>query len=81
MKKEKETSGPSIVGVEEKAVLDWIGGVSFKRKRFGGVDETDVWRKIGELNRLYEKLLIAERARSSGIGPSDDKSGEEQNDE
>ena len=62
MKKRPEKAPPDI-GAEESAVLTWVNGVKFKKKRFGGVDETDVWRKIGELNRLYEKLLIAERSR------------------
>lgn len=30
---------------------------------FGGVSEKDVWKKIGELNAMYEASLAAERIR------------------
>ena len=53
----------SFIGAGNKAVNDWLHEVRFKKKRFGGLDEADVWKKIGELNRLYEKMLIAERTR------------------
>ena len=45
---------------EIKELLD---SVSFKKTKFGGVDEVDVWKKIDELNRLYEKALIAALAQ------------------
>ena len=41
----------------------WLKRVKFKKRLFGGVDEADVWRKIEELNALYEKLLLLERGR------------------
>ncbi len=53
----------SFIGAGNEAVNDWLREVRFKKKRFGGLDEADVWKKIGELNRLYEKMLIAERTR------------------
>ena len=48
---------------EIDTIKDWLENVKFKRKLVGGVDEQDVWAKINELNNLYEKLLIAERAK------------------
>ncbi len=48
---------------EYSEVLDMIKNLKFKKKFFGGVDEADVWKKIYELNRLYEKLIIAELSR------------------
>ena len=30
---------------------------------FGGVDEAQLWKKLEELNRLYEAAIRAERAR------------------
>ena len=30
---------------------------------FGGVDEADVWKKLEELNGLYDEALLAERVR------------------
>ena len=67
----------SEIVAEEKAVLDWIENVKFKRRRFGGVDEADVWRKIEELNRLYEKLLIADRAKYTVVIRSLQKASED----
>ena len=34
---------------------------------FGGVDEDDVLKKIGELNSLYETALLNERARYDAL--------------
>ncbi|MFR1945918.1 hypothetical protein [Faecalimonas umbilicata] len=33
------------------------------KKRLFGVDEADVWKKIQELNHLYEEALAWERKR------------------
>lgn len=48
--------------MEQKEYLDeiaqWLKSVKFRRKAFGGVDETDVWKKIDELNRMYEKVFL-----------------------
>ena len=35
----------------------------FKKTILGGVNEADVWKKIAELNELYEAELAAERIR------------------
>lgn len=56
-------------------IQNWLKTVKFKKKLFGGVDEVEVWKKIEELNSLYERVLIAERAR---LG---DSAEEEQADE
>lgn len=45
-----------------EAVRKWIKKVRFKKALFG-VSETDVWKKIAELNQLYEAALTAERVR------------------
>ncbi len=44
-------------------IAQWLAAVRFKRKTFGGLDPQDVWKKIEELNALYEDALVAERAR------------------
>ena len=44
-------------------ILSWIQKLKFKKKVFGGVYEVDVLKKMEELNSLYEKALLAERAR------------------
>ena len=51
-------------------ISEYLRTVRFRKKAFGGVDEADVWRKLGELNALYEKLLIADRAKREG--PADE---------
>ncbi|MCD8380104.1 MAG: hypothetical protein LUC95_07305 [Lachnospiraceae bacterium] len=48
---------------EHEKMLEWLKSVKFKRTLVGGVDEADVWKKLDELNALYEAALIAERVR------------------
>ena len=56
-----------------KEIREWLSSVSFKKAKFGGVDEADVWKKIDELNSLYEKALIAALAEKTtgGVGSTD----------
>ena len=49
----------------EDEIVSYINSLKFKKRFFGGVDEADVWEKIRELNALYEKKLILERASSA----------------
>ncbi len=61
---EKKTiSSKKILNTEHKKMLDWLQKVRFRKKIFGGVDEQDVWKKLEELNRMYEAALNAERTR------------------
>ena len=50
-----------------KDIVRWIQKLKFKTKIFGGVDEDDVLKKIGELNSLYETALLNERARYDAL--------------
>ena len=52
---------------EEQRIADWLNRVRFRRQLFGGVSEKDVWKKIGELNEMYKRALIAERARYDAL--------------
>ena len=52
---------------EQASIQKWLKQVRFKKKMFGGVDEADVWKKIAELNELYEAALSAERARYDAL--------------
>ncbi|MCC8067250.1 MAG: hypothetical protein LIO94_09155 [Clostridiales bacterium] len=52
---------------EHQKMLEWLKMVKFRRTLINGVDEADVWRKIEELNHLYEGSLIAERASHEAI--------------
>lgn len=52
---------------EQERIREWLKHVGFKKTAIGGVDEADVWRKIAELNSLYEAALSAERARYDAL--------------
>ncbi|MBQ8189868.1 MAG: hypothetical protein IJZ44_08835 [Lachnospiraceae bacterium] len=43
--------------------MQWLKKVHFKKRIFGGISEADVWKKIGELNTMYDAALEAERIR------------------
>ena len=60
-------------GQPEDEIVSYINGLTFKKRFFGGVDDADVWKKIRELNALYEKRLILERSakEKSDRGPED----------
>ena len=55
------------VNAEHDKLLAWFQTVRFRKKLFGGVDEVYLWRKLEELNRLYESALAAERARYDAL--------------
>lgn len=48
-------------------IYDYLKQVRFKRSFLGGVDEADVWKKIGELNEMYDQALAAERLRYDAL--------------
>ena len=48
---------------EFRKIAQWLLNVKFRKKTFGGLDPLDVWKKIEELNAMYEKALMAERLR------------------
>lgn len=48
-------------------ICGWLKNMKFRRKFIGGVDEDDVVRKMAELNALYEKALLEERARYEAL--------------
>ena len=52
---------------EQEELLEWLKAMKFKRVRFGGVSEEDVWKKISELNRRYDACLRAERERYNAL--------------
>ena len=73
---------------EQQKIVEWLQNVRFKKQSFGGVSEADVWKKIDELNKLYDAALIAERiryetlleqVRSGGI-PAGERVGDGQKD-
>lgn len=52
---------------EQARIRQWLQQVRFRKAVLGGVNEADVWKKIGELNALYEAALSAERARYDAL--------------
>ena len=48
---------------ELETIARWLASVKFKKKALGGYDPLDVWKKIEELNALYEDALVSERVR------------------
>lgn len=48
---------------EQQNIVEWLRKVRFQKQLFGGVSEADVWKKIDELNKLYDAALTAERIR------------------
>lgn len=44
-------------------IAEWLENIRFRKQFFGGVSEQDVWKKIGELNDMYQVALKAERVR------------------
>lgn len=52
---------------EEQKINAFLQKVRFKKQLFNGVSEADVWKKINELNELYQNALIAERARYDAL--------------
>lgn len=59
----RPSSGEMQDNTEYRRVAQWLATVRFRKKVLGGVDPGDVWKKIEELNRLYEDALLAERVR------------------
>lgn len=58
---------PEPLNQEQEELLTWLKTMKFKRARFGGVSEEDVWKKISELNRRYDACLRAERERYDAL--------------
>ena len=52
---------------EQRRIQKWLRQVHFQRALLGGLREADVWKKLGELNVLYEAALSAERARYDAL--------------
>ena len=59
-----ENSKPDEIQKQELGkIVSWLKTLKFKKKLFGGVDEADVWKKMDELNKMYEQVFEEERLR------------------
>ena len=56
-----------FISETHRDIIEWIRKLKFKKKLFGGVDEEQVLKKMEELNSLYEKALLNERARYDAL--------------
>ena len=52
---------------EHEKLKEWFRTVRFRKVVFGGVDEIHLWKKLEELNQIYETSLSAERARYDAL--------------
>ena len=52
---------------EQEKLRQWFQEVKFRKVLFGGVDEIQLWKKLDELNQIYETSLSAERARYDAL--------------
>lgn len=51
----------------ETEIARWLDQVKFKKQLIGGVNESDVWKKIRELHAAYQTALRAERMRYDAL--------------
>ena len=63
----QEAPQPEPLNFEQARIRQWLQQVRFRKAVIGGVSEADVWKKLGELNGLYEAALAAERARYDAL--------------
>lgn len=56
-----------LLNHEQQKIARWLKNVKFRKAAFGGVDERDVWKRLEELNAMYEAALSAERARYDAL--------------
>lgn len=47
----------------QQKIASYLGKMKLRRVTFGGVSEKQVWKRIGELNEMYQEMLALERAR------------------
>ena len=59
---------------EQEKLRQWFQEVKFRKVLFGGVDEIQLWKKLEELNQIYETSLSAERARYDALIADQQKS-------
>lgn len=55
----------SAKSMEEIAA--YLKQLHFRKKRFGGVDEADVWRQLEQLHQAYQAAFDAQAERSRAL--------------
>ena len=59
--------GRNAINFEHEQIAEWLKRLKVRRQLFLGLDERDVWKKLMELNELYDASLRAERARYDAL--------------
>ena len=72
----KTTETP--LNAEQAKIAPWLQKLRFRPVTFGGVSEANVWRRIGELNAMYEQAMLAERARYDALIEEHDRLHQEE---
>ena len=54
------------MGQAQRRIGEYLEGLRFKRALFG-VSEEDVWRKLAQVEQLFQQALAAERARYEAL--------------
>ncbi len=72
VKKVKETKHQEVKNIkainhEQEELIQWFRDVRFRKRLIGGVDEEHLWKKLEELNGLYDAAIKAERARYDAL--------------
>ena len=52
---------------EHEKLLKWFQTVEFRKVLIGGVDEAHLFKKLEELNQIYDSVISAERARYDAL--------------
>lgn len=66
-KPDEEGAEEGTLNFEQQSIAKWLKEVKFRKRLFGGVSERDVWKKLLELNEMYNAALAAERARYDAL--------------
>ena len=52
---------------EHETIIAFLKTVKFRKKLIGGLDARSVWKKLEELNRLYDAAIRAEKIRGNAL--------------
>lgn len=65
MEKAEQTPAPPPLPENpyQQKIARWLKTMKLRPVLFGGVSEKQVWKRIGELNAMYQEMLAVERAR------------------
>ena len=63
----RQGAEPQPVNLEHERLIEWLQTVKFKKTVVGGIDEVQMWKKLEELDQLYDAAIRAERARYNAL--------------